>query len=209
MMALSRRIIDHHHNVVAGEWRRERATDLEGKTLGIAGLGRIGRALADRALAFGMRVIAFEAYPDQSFVESRGVELADVETLCRESDFISLHLPAAPETEKIINAERLALMKPSAYIVNTARGALIDEDELCAALSEGRIAGAGLDVFAKEPATGSPLLDLPNVVASPHAAGISVEAVERMAVMATENALAVLAGKWPRDIVVNGVYCDR
>ena len=208
MLVLGRQMLPHHQIAIGGEWRRVANSDLAGKTLGIAGLGRIGRALADRALAFEMEVIGYEAYPDREFVESRGIELVEIDQLCRRSDFISLHLPATDETTEIINSERLELMKPSAYVVNTARGGLIDESALYAALKDGQIAGAGLDVFEPEPPVGSPLLELPNVIASPHAAGISRESVHRMGYQAVENALAVLSGSWPREIVVNGIYAD-
>ena len=208
MLVLGRQMLPHHQIAIGGEWRRAANSDLAGKTLGIAGLGRIGRALADRALAFEMEVIGYEAYPDREFVESRGIELVEIDQLCRRSDFISLHLPATDETTEIINTERLELMKPSAYVVNTARGGLIDESALYAALKDGQIAGAGLDVFEPEPPVGSPLLELPNVIASPHAAGISRESVHRMGYQAVENALAVLSGSWPREIVVNGIYAD-
>ena len=208
MIALSRAMFAHHQIVLDGDWRRETNFDLAGKTLGIAGLGRIGRALADRAIAFEMDVLAYEAVPDREFVESRGIELVSIDDLCRRSDFISLHLPSLPETERIINADRLGLMKASAYVINTARGSLIDEAALWAALSEGRIAGAGLDVFAAEPPAGSPLLNLRNVITGPHAAGISLESQARMGEVAVRNALDVLAGAWRRDSVVNGVYAE-
>ena len=156
-----------------------------------------------------MEVIGYEAYPDRQFVESRGIELVEIDELCRRSDFISLHLPATDETTEIINAERLELMKPSAYVVNTARGGLIDENALYSALKDGQIAGAGLDVFEPEPPVGSPLLELPNVIASPHAAGVSRESAgTEWAITRFKNALAVLSGSWPREIVVNGVYAD-
>ncbi|MDP6184548.1 MAG: phosphoglycerate dehydrogenase [Gammaproteobacteria bacterium] len=208
MILLSRQMFAHHQIVVGGEWRREPNLDLAGKTLGIAGLGRIGRALTDRALAFEMNVIGCEAFPDRSFVESRGIELVEIDDLCSRSDFISLHLPVTTETTEIINAERLALMKPSAYVVNTARGSLIDENALYSALKDGQIAGAGLDVFVEEPPVGSPLLEMPNVIVSPHAAGVSRESQDRMGVQAVRNALDVLSGSWPREIVVNGIYSD-
>ena len=161
MLVLGRQILPHHQIVIGGEWRRVPNIDLAGKTLGIAGLGRIGRALADRALAFEMEVIGYEVYPNLKFVESRGIELVDIDELCRRSDFVSLHLPVTDETKKIVNAERLRLMKPSAYIVNTARGGLIDEKALYAALKgranrgrrSGRIrTGAACRVAAARPA---------------------------------------------------------
>ena len=208
MILLSRQMLVHHQTVVSGGWKREITFDLAGKTVGIAGLGRIGRALTDRALAFEMNVIGSEAFPDRAFVESRGIELVEIDDLCRRSDFISLHLPVTPETTRIINAERLALMKPSAFVVNTARGGLIDENALYTALKDGQIAGAGLDVFAEEPPTGSPLLELPTVIFSPHAAGVSRESQDRMGVQAVRSAIDVLSGSWPREIVVNGIYSD-
>jgi len=208
MLILSRQMLLHHKIVKGQGWKREPNFDLAGKTLGIAGLGRIGQALTDRALAFSMNVIAHESFPNRQFAEEKGVELVDMDTLCRVSDFLSLHLPVAPDTVNIINEERLALMKPDAFLINTARGLLIDEEALYSALTSSQIAGAGLDVFVDEPPYGSPLLELPNVIVSPHVAGVSLESQERMGLQAVQGALDVLAGRWSRDIVVNGIYAD-
>lgn len=206
ILALSRGIVRGHNAALAGEWGSNVGTDLQGKTLGVAGLGRIGRTLVQQASGFGMRILAFEAYPDAEFVAGHDIDCVDLDTLCRESDFVSLHLPLGPDTRGAINAERLARMKNTAYLVNTARGGLIDEDALYSALVEGEIAGAGLDVFVHEPPRESPLVGLDSVLISNHMAGASHESMHRMLVMAAQNAVSVLLGQWPRDIVVNGLY---
>ncbi len=206
ILALSRGIVRGHNAALAGEWGSNVGTDLQGKTLGVAGLGRIGRTLVQQASGFGMRILAFEAYPDAEFVAGHDIDCVDLDTLCRESDFVSLHLPLGPDTRGAINAERLAMMKNTAYLVNTARGGLIDEDALYSALVEGEIAGAGLEVFVHEPPRESPLVGLDSVLISNHMAGVSHESMHRMLVMAAQNAVSVLLGQWPRDIVVNGLY---
>jgi phosphoglycerate dehydrogenase-like enzyme len=206
ILALSRGIVRGHNAALAGEWVLNVGTDLQGKTLGVAGLGRIGRTLVQQASGFGMRILAFEAYPDAEFVASHDIDCVDLDTLCRESDFVSLHLPLGPDTRGAINAERLAMMKNTAYLVNTARGGLIDEDALYSALVEGEIAGAGLDVFVQEPPRESPLVGLDSVLISNHMAGVSHESMHRMLLMAAQNAVSVVQGQWPRDIVVNGLF---
>ena len=206
MLALTRRLITNHVDLSTGTWNRSVGSDFSGRTIGIAGLGRIGRAVAIRARGFGMPIIAHELYPNQKFVVQHDIRLVDLDTLCREADFISLHMPSTPETQHCINADRLALMKPTAYLVNTARGILIDEPALLHALTNGIIAGAGLDVFNVEPISESPFFSLPNTIVTPHIAGISDEANRRMILDCARNAMAVISGDWPRDIVVNGVY---
>ena len=206
VLALARGILAGHQAAVAGNWGMNIGTDLRGKTLGVMGLGRIGRTVVEQAGGFGMRVLGFEAFPDGQFVADHGVSLVNLDTLCRESDFLTLHVPLADETRGIIDEDRLAMMKNTAYLVNTARGELIDEDALFTALKAGQIAGAGLDVFVDEPPRESPLLGLDNVIISNHMAGISRESVHRMLVMAAQNAAAVAKGEWPREIVVNGVF---
>jgi phosphoglycerate dehydrogenase-like enzyme len=206
VLALARGILAGHQAAVAGNWGMNIGTDLRGKTLGVMGLGRIGRTVVEQAGGFGMRVLGFEAFPDGQFVADHGVSLVNLDTLCRESDFLTLHVPLADETRGIIDEDRLAMMKNTAYLVNTARGELIDEDALFTALKAGQIAGAGLDVFVDEPPRESPLLGLDNVILSNHMAGISRESVHRMLVMAAQNAAAVAKGEWPREIVVNGVF---
>jgi phosphoglycerate dehydrogenase-like enzyme len=157
--------------VRSGGWGATRGIDVWQKTIGIVGLGRIGKGVARRARGFDMRVLAYEPYPDQAFVAEHGVELVELDDLLKQSDFVTLHLPAMPSTHKIINAEKLALMKPTAYIINTARGKLLDEDAVYEAATSGKIAGAGIDAWTVEP------LDqwerwakLDNVVVTPHSA---------------------------------------
>lgn len=208
-LALSRQLPANHKNVASGSFKRAMGRDIFGQTIGIVGLGRIGRRVAVRAQAFGMQVIANEAYPDMEFVTSRGVELTDVDDLVRRADVITLHAPNTPETFHLINAERLAAMKPTALVINTARGQLIDEKALAAALRSGQIGGAGLDVFESEPLEDdSPLRGLDNLIMAPHVAGVTAESTMRMAEDAAHTVVAVLSGSWPREVVVNGVYSD-
>ena len=209
-LALSRRLPANHFSVRDGSFKRAMGNDIYGQTIGIVGLGRIGRRVTERAQAFGMKVIASEAYPDMEFVNSRGVELTDVDDLVRRADVITLHAPNTPETHHLINAERLAAMKSTAFVVNTARGQLIDEEALAEALRSGQIAGAGLDVFETEPLVAdSPLRGLDNLIMAPHVAGVTEESTLRMAAVAAQTVVDVLAGSWPRDVVVNGVYSDQ
>jgi phosphoglycerate dehydrogenase-like enzyme len=208
MLALTRQLLPNHLDLSSGTWTRTVGNDFFGKTVGIAGLGRIGRGVAIRAKAFGMNVIAHELYPDSTFVEEHDIRLVDLNTLCTESDFVSLHMPGTAQTRQCINAERLSLMKPTAYLVNTARGVLIDESALLHALNNGVIAGAGLDVFDVEPISNSPFFGLQNTIVTPHIAGITEEANLRMVLDSAKNAMAVLSGSWPRNIVVNKVFSD-
>ena len=208
-LALSRQLPANHRSVAAGSFERVIGRDIYGQTIGIVGLGRIGRRVTERAQAFGMKVIANEAYPDMEFVESRGIELTDVDDLVRRADVVTLHAPNTPETFHMINAERLEAMKPTAFVINTARGQLIDERALAEALTSGQIAGAGLDVFESEPLEDdSPLRGLENVIMAPHVAGVTKESTMRMSADAARTVVDVLAGSWPREVVVNGVYSD-
>ena len=175
-----------------------RGMELHGKTLGIVGLGRIGRLVAGLAKAFGMRVLAFDPYVSSSDL----AELTTLEEVLRSADFVSLHPVLTPETHHLINAEHLALMKPSAFLINTSRGGVIDEPALIAALRHGTIAGAGLDVFETEPpATDNPLLHMPNVIGTPHGLGHADESLRRCAAMTEENVLALVDGRLPPYIV--------
>ena len=206
MLALSRKLIANDATLKRGVWDPILANDIHFKTIGIMGLGRIGRAVARRAAAFRMKVLGYDPFVDPASVEEADVEGVTPDELYAQSDFVSLHLPATPETAGMIDAGVLAAMKPSAFLINTARGTLIDEAALEAALKSGQIAGAGLDVFATEPASESPLVRLANVLASPHLAGNTKETMEVTGAMAVDNALAVIAGDWPDEVVVNGVY---
>ena len=204
LLALTRRLVAQHNAVVAGAWPRGTLLPARGRTLGLVGLGRIGKAVATRALAFEMRVIAHDPFPDTAWAEAHGVPLVTFEELLRQSDFLSLHMPALPETTRLINAKTLALMKPTAFLINTSRGAVVDEVDLHAALKEGRLAGAGLDVFDPEPLRAdSPLRALDNVVLTPHAAGVDLSSRDDMARSAAEAIVSLSRGEWPAEKVVN------
>jgi D-3-phosphoglycerate dehydrogenase len=209
IFALARRVVENDKIVRGGGWARPPGRDVWRKRLGIVGLGRIGRGVAQRASGFEMKVLAYEPYPDRSFCEKWGVELVPLEELLERSDFVTLHAPGGAENHHLINAERLASMKSTAYLVNTARGTLIDEDALYAALTGGRIAGAGLDVREQEPPTDTRFSDLPNVVLTAHAAGVTVETVAAMTAMAAESVLEGARGEQPRGLLNPEVWDHR
>ncbi|MBK9170604.1 MAG: D-glycerate dehydrogenase [Bryobacterales bacterium] len=203
LMAAARRVIEAHRFVHEGQWRTWRIDllvghDIHHRTIGIFGMGRIGQAMARRAAGFSMRILYSDARRAPGSLENElGLEFVPPETLLAEADFISLHVPLLPDTRHLIDAAALQRMKPSAILVNTARGPVVDEQALIEALEQGRIAGAGLDVFEEEPRVPDRLLALPNVVVAPHIASASIATRRRMSVMAAENALAVLAGRDP------------
>ena len=171
---------------------------LQGKTLGIVGLGQIGTATARRARAFGMRIAyAGRRRADPALEAELGAALLDLDELLATADVVSIHCPLSAETRHLIDARRLALMRPTAYLVNTARGPIVDEAALAAALRAGSIAGAGLDVFEREPVVEPGLLDLENVVLIPHLGSATIETRTAMGVLAAQNAVAVLAGQAP------------
>jgi phosphoglycerate dehydrogenase-like enzyme len=175
-----------------------RGMELHGKTLGLVGLGRIGRITAGFGRAFGMRVLAYDPFVSSSDV----AQVVSLEDVLRESDFVSLHPVLTPETFHLINAERLALMKPTAFLINTSRGGVVDESALIEALQQGRLAGAGLDVFETEPPRiDNPLLHMDNVIGTPHGLSHADESVRRCAEMTQENVLAIVDGRLPPYIV--------
>ena len=209
MLALSRKLIANDATLKRGEWAPILANNVHFKTIGVVGLGRIGRAVARRAAAFRMNVLGYDPFVEAASLIEAEVRGVSLDELYAESDFVSLHLPATAETTNMVDARVLAAMKPSAFLINTARGALVDEAALVAALQSGEITGAGLDVFTTEPAIDSPLIGMANVVASPHLAGNTKETMEITGEMAVDNALAVIAGDWPDEVVVNGVYSGK
>ena len=178
MLAVARQIPVMDKGTRAGEWPRAMLVQLEGKTLGVLGLGAIGQRVATLGMAFGMCVLANAWRGDDGRAASIGAKYVELDELLRESDFVSVHLRLNPETNGLLSKERLALMKPSAFLINTARGALVDQEALVDALRHGRLAGAGLDVFQQEPIPATdPLLALPNVVVTPHNAGTTEEVI--------------------------------
>ncbi len=205
LLAAARQIPLANAAVKRGIWERDsvHGIELAGKTLGLVGLGRIGSRVARHAQGFDMRVIAHDPYADPERARGLGVTLVSLEMLLREADFVSLHVPLMPQTRHMIGAEQLMLMKPSAILVNTSRGGLIDEAALCQALAERRIAGVALDVFEQEPLPPDhPFTHLDNVICTPHVGGQTDEALIRMAVSSAESILRVLRGEKP-DYIVN------
>ena len=180
------------------------------KTLLIIGFGRIGTRTAKRALGMEMTVLVYDPYVAAEKIRAAGCEpVTDLEAALARADFVTIHCPKTPETIAMFNAARLARMKPTAFLVNTARGGIIDERALHAALTEGKLAGAGLDVFEKEPTPlDHPLLKLPNVLVAPHVAGVTRESVDRMAMTAVRNLLSVLDGRPNRENAINPEVFD-
>jgi D-3-phosphoglycerate dehydrogenase len=189
--ALARDIPNVALSARQGQWPRSMGWELSGKTLGIIGLGAIGREVAKRALANDMRVLAFDPYARPYLT----VEITTLETVIQEADILSLHTALTPETQNLINAERLSQMKPGSYLINTARGGLVDEAALYNALKNGTLAGAAMDAFATEPPEGNPLLELPNFIATPHIGANTKESVARANLQAAKNVLDILQGR--------------
>lgn len=208
MIALARRIPQRMSALLAGDWSRRPGIELAGKTLGLVGLGNIGRAVAVRASAFDMRVMAHDVAPDETFARAHGVELASFERVLREADIVSLHVPAIAGAPPIVGPDQFSAMKRNAFLLNTARGSLVDEDALLDALERKLIAGAALDVFANEPPGRHPLFGRDDVVLTPHIGG-TIEAGERTATMAVRNALQVLRGERCASTVNPDVYEKR
>jgi glyoxylate reductase len=203
LTATARRLIEASDFLRRGEWKTWSpmlltGQDVYGATMGIVGLGRIGEALARRARGFDMRVLYYSRSRKPEAEERLGLVHAELDTLLRESDFVCIMTPYTPETHHLIGERELSLMKPTAILINTARGGIVDEQALYRALKNGIIRAAGLDVFEQEPVpTDHPLLTLPNVVALPHIGSASVATRVRMAELAAENLLKVLAGEQP------------
>jgi glyoxylate reductase len=206
ILAVARRVLEADRLVRSGEWTgwaplQPLGVDLSGKTLGIVGAGRIGTAVARRATGFQMRV-SYVNRSSNDTVERMGGRRVDLHTCLAESDFLSLHLPLSPQTRHLIGAEQLRRMRPTAYLINTSRGPVVDERALVAALQVGVIAGAGLDVYEHEPYPTPELLTMSNVVCLPHVGSATVETRDRMAIMTAENVLAVLSGAPPPNPVL-------
>jgi D-3-phosphoglycerate dehydrogenase / 2-oxoglutarate reductase len=198
LLAQARNIPQAHAALTAGRWERSRweGVEVHGKTLGIVGLGRVGALVAQRAHAFGMRLVAFDPYVAPERAKQMGVELLALEDVVRQADFLTVHLPKTAETMGLIGAELLAQAKPDLRVVNTARGGIVDEAALAAAVAGGTIAGAALDVFLVEPTVESPLFALPSVVVTPHLGASTKEAQDKAGISIAEQVELALAGEF-------------
>lgn len=208
MLTLAKRATEMHSLVRDNKWPDRLGMlpfDLFGKTILIIGFGRIGSRTAKRCLAMEMNVLVFDPYKPAADIKAAGCEpVADLDAALPRADFVSIHCPKTPETIGMFNADRLKRMKATAFLVNTARGGIVDEAALYAALSSRKLAGAGLDVFEQEPPpAGHALFALPNVIMAPHVAGVTVEAVDRMSEQTARNILSVLDGEPLRQNVIN------
>jgi D-3-phosphoglycerate dehydrogenase len=202
MVAIARHIPFADQDVRNGKWGRYHGSELWKKTLSLIGLGRIGHGVAKRALGFDMQVLAYDPYVDEVQAEAIGVRMSSFEEVISAADFLSLHAALTEETRHMIGKSELEHMKPSAFLINTARGGLVDEEALYAALARGQLAGAALDTFAAEPPIGSPLLQLENVVLTPHIGAHTQEAIERMGMLAARNVVQALRAGEPVHRVV-------
>ena len=201
LLSAARRVPVLDRKTKEGQWPRSTGMELYGKTMGILGLGAVGRGVAKRASGFSMKVLACDPFIDRQYAEANGIVPADFETVTREADFLSLHLPLTEETRYIISARVMKSMKKGAIIVNTARGGLIDEDAAYELLLSGHLGGMGLDVYEIEPPEKSPLFDLENVVLTPHTAAHTLEATNAMAEMSVQNLIDVLSVRDCRNVV--------
>jgi D-3-phosphoglycerate dehydrogenase len=208
MLTLAKRAVELHALVRDGKWSTRLGAlpfDLFGKTVLIVGFGRIGSRMAKRCLAMEMTVLVYDPYKKADEIQAAGcVAVSDLDEALARADFVTLHCPKTPETTGLIDASRLARMKPTAYLINTARGGIVVEAALHDALVSGKLAGAGLDVFEQEPPPlGHALFDLPNVIIAPHVAGVTREALDRMGEQTARNMLSVLDGEPIRQNVIN------
>ena len=202
--AVFRDVARRDREIRGGAWRRDCPRRLAGNTIGLVGLGRIGKAMVPRCLGLGLKVVAYDPYPDVAFAGKYDVTLCSFDELLARSDIVSLHLPSAPETADLINANTLSRMKRGAVFVNTSRGGLVDEDALVAALVSGQLSAAGLDVFKVEPLSAKhPIRKLGNVVLAPHLGGIDQDALDAMGRLAAQCLVDLFTGRWPEPCVVN------
>ena len=200
MLALARNVTQAHHQLKSGKWQREKlvGTELRNKTLGIIGLGNVGSEVAKRAHAFEMRILAHDPFVSQEYAHNLNARLVPLNELLAEADFITLHVPLTAATRKLIGSKELARLKPTARIINCARGGLIDEEAVVKAIRSGGLAGAAFDVFANEPATDSPLFQEDNVIVTPHLGASTIEAQASVAKDVAEEVIAVLQGQFSR-----------
>jgi D-3-phosphoglycerate dehydrogenase len=203
LLSVARRVPAADQSLRGGEWKRSSYTGIElnGKTIGVVGLGKIGQLVAQRLAAFGTELIAYDPYVSAARAAQLGIELVSLDELLERADAISIHLPKTPETKGLIDAAALARTKKGVIIVNAARGGLVDEDALAASIRDGHVGGAGIDVFASEPTTESPLFELPNVVVTPHLGASTTEAQDRAGTDVARSTLLALRGDFVPDAV--------
>ena len=201
MFCLARQLPQHDARTKAGKGEGNVGFELCGRTLGVIGMGHIGKEVARRAVCLGMQVVAHDPYWDEQHAQEHHIKRSSKEQVLQLADMVTLHVPLTPETARFISQDELAMMKPGSFLINTARGGLVDDEALYAALTSGHLGGAALDVFTEETPTGSLMLGLDNVVLSPHIGGETVESYENMSGMAAENVIAVLRGECPPNIV--------
>jgi D-3-phosphoglycerate dehydrogenase len=207
MISLGRRFREAQSQMIGGSWAILMGSDLYRKTVGVVGLGRIGRSVVKRLSGFEARVLVATSRPDPAYAAETGLTFVDLPTLLRESDYVTLHAPLTPATRHLINAETLQTLRPGAFVINTARGGLVSDADLLAALQAGRIGGAGLDVFESEsdpalqPVTNA-LIALPNVVAAPHAGASTREGLDRTNMVASRCVVDVLEGRDPPEVCI-------
>ena len=199
---LSRNLIHAHKELYENKnWNNYVGMEVRSKILGIIGFGSIGREVAKRAICFGMKILVYDPYVDKKLIENYNIEIVDLETILKESDFVSLHAPLVNETKKMIGKRELNLMKKNAFLINTSRGELVDESALAEALKSKKIAGAALDVFENEPLKDSPLFECENVIMTPHIGAHTFEAIYNMNMMAAKSIVDFFNGKVPENIV--------
>ncbi|MGB7969093.1 MAG: phosphoglycerate dehydrogenase, partial [Methanobacterium sp.] len=203
MLALSRKIAIADSSVKQGKWEKSRfmGIELNGKTLGVIGMGRIGSQVVTRSKAFGMSTIVYDPYITKKTALELGVTVVDLETLIKKSDVMTIHVPLTNETKHLISKEQFEMMKENAFIINCARGGIINEDDLFEALSTNKIRGAGLDVFENEPPKDSPLLGLDNIVLTPHIAASTSEAQRDAAIIVANEIKKVFKGQSPKNVI--------
>jgi D-3-phosphoglycerate dehydrogenase len=208
ILSLARNIRDADKSIRGKKWERIVGIQVNNKVLGIIGLGNIGKKVASRSKGFDMQILAYDALRDNEFARRVGIKYVNRDTVLSKADFVTIHLPLNEETRGMIAKPELGMMKPTAYLINTARGGIIDEESLYQCLKEGKIAGAALDVFMEEPPWKSPLLELDNVITTPHMAGYTYEALEATGMVCAESILAILQGKACANVINPEIFKD-